>query len=188
MDLPQRVHEYNKYINYRPRYSSILHIKNKGWFVHCGGPIDGPNADPEMFHTFRMNKPNVGVTDKARREAYFRDNEKIDQVYQVLGKFVPQQIAVGKAKGLHEEGVSVRAPLRQVNIADRVELGASVTRDDCLFVDKDAASVAPSRGGAGSEGDMATEDKPHETLASKGASGRKRMRSDLADGYTLQKR
>ncbi|KAK3244057.1 hypothetical protein CYMTET_46317 [Cymbomonas tetramitiformis] len=140
-----------------------------------------------MFHTFRMNKLNVGVTDKARGEAYFSDNEKIDKVFQVLRKFVPQQIAVEKAKGL-QEGVSVTAPLRQVNTADRVEFGPSVTRDDYLFVDKDAASVAPSRGGAGSEGDTVTEDAPPETIASKGASGRKRMRSDLADGHTLQKR
>eukprot|EP00854_Cymbomonas_tetramitiformis_P032984 gene32984-42095_t len=123
-----------------------------------------------MFHTFRMNKLNVGVTDKARGEAYFRDNEKIDQVFQVLRKFVPQhEIAVEKAKGL-QEGVSVTAPLRQVNTADRVELGASVTRDDYLFVDKDAASVAPSRGSAGSEGDTVTEDAQHETIASKEAS------------------
>ena len=79
---------------------TILHVKDRGWFTICGGPIHGRYATPHLTHIFRMNRLNQGSTEKARGAAHFKTEEGSDIVYECARIFFPKLIKLHKHYGL----------------------------------------------------------------------------------------
>ncbi|KAK3233752.1 hypothetical protein CYMTET_55968 [Cymbomonas tetramitiformis] len=128
---------------------TILHVKDRGWFTICGGPIHGRYATPHLTHIFRMNRLNQGSTDTARGAAHFKTEEGSDIVYECARIFFPKLIKLHKHYGL-ENGVSLPPIVRQLTAKDLQGDNFSsphYTQDDYVFVD----ALARWGGGANAE-------------------------------------
>ncbi|KAK3258748.1 hypothetical protein CYMTET_32228, partial [Cymbomonas tetramitiformis] len=137
---------------------TILHVKDRGWFTVCGGPIDGRNATPHLTHIFRMNRLNQGSTDKSRGAAHFKTEEGSDIVYECARIFFPKLLNLHKHYGL-ENGVSLPPIVRQLTAKDLqgdIFPSPKYTQDDYVFVDMLArwgggANAEPQGGKPGGE-------------------------------------